>query len=247
MPTKERFQNPNCGDDVNLRLFSFNSNVKTNFYQVDKVEIFFLDSEEVTAENPTGKRLVQSIAGEEVSNNDEGEYVLTVNLTSPLYTIGKYVDVWHVKFEDGQPCVESSIENYFEVLPSLWFTSTSPSIYDFSFYFKPNKVTKGSKRYIIIEVVPNVPKSEELERYYNNLAIISNLKIYIERNCSDCLPTEQDLRLVVDGESVSLREKRFGYYHLNTTELEVGIYDIWFELNYAENIFISDRSQLQIY
>jgi hypothetical protein len=53
--------------------------------------------------------------------------------------------------------------------------------------------------------------------------------------------------LVVDGENVSFREKRFGYYYLNTTELDVGIYDIWFELNYAENTFISDRSQLQIY
>lgn len=247
MPTKERFQNPSCGDDINLRLFSFNSNTKTNFYQIDKVEIHFLDQEEITAENPTGKRLVQSISGDEVVNNDEGEYVLTVNLTSPLYTIGKYVDVWFVKFDESQPCAESNISNYFEVFPSLWFTSTSPSIYDFSFYFKPNKVTKGSKRYIIIEVVPNVPKSEELERYYNNLAIISDLKIYLEKNCSNCLPVEQDLRLVVDGESVSFREKRFGYYFLDTTDLDVGIYDVWFELNYAENTFVSDRSQLQIY
>jgi hypothetical protein len=48
MPTKERFQNPNCGDDLNLRLFAFNSNFKSNFYRVEKVEIYFLDPYEKT-------------------------------------------------------------------------------------------------------------------------------------------------------------------------------------------------------
>lgn len=247
MSIKERFQNPNCGDDLNLRLFAFNSNFKSNFYQVEKVEIYFLDPFEKTEENPSGKRLVDSITGDHVVNVDDGEYLLTVNLESPLYTIGKYIDVWHVKFEEAEPCTQSTIENYFEVLPNLWFTSTSPNIYDFSFYFKPNKVTKGSKRYIIIEVVPNVPRSEELQRYYDNLAITSGLKIYISKNCSDCLPEEADLNIVVDGDDVSLREKRFGYYFLDTTDLDVGIYDIWFQLTYAENVFISDKNQIQIY
>lgn len=247
MPTKERFQNPNCGDDLNLRLFAFNSNFKSNFYQVEKVEIYFLDPVEKTEDNPTGKRLVQSIDGSEVINSDEGEYLLTINLESPLFTIGKYVDIWYVKFDEAEPCSESAIENYFEIIPNLWFTSTSPNIYDFSFYFKPNKVTKGSKRYIVIEVVPNVPRSDELQRYYENLAITSGLKIYLSKNCSDCLPEESDLNLIVDGEGVSFREKRFGYYFLDTTEMDVGIYDIWFELTYAENTFISDKNQLQIY
>lgn len=247
MPIKERFQNPNCGDDLNLRLFAFNSNFKSNFYRIEKVEIYFLDPNEKTEENPNGKRLVQSIEGEEVVNNDEGEYLLTVNLESPLFTIGKYIDVWYVKFDEAESCSESTIENYFEIIPNLWFTSTSPNIYDFSFYFKPNKITKGSKRYIIIEVVPNVPRSDELQRYYDNLAVTSGLKIYLSKNCSDCLPEENDLNLVVDGESVSFREKRFGYYFLDTTELDVGIYDIWFELTYAENTFISDKNQIQIY
>jgi hypothetical protein len=247
MPTKERFQNPNCGDDLNLRLFAFNSNFKSNFYKVDKIEIYYLDPTEKTEENPLGKRLVQLIDGEEVVNGEEGEYLLSVHLESPLYTIGKYVDVWYVKFDEAESCSESTIENYFEVIPNLWFTSTSPNIYDFSFYFKPNKITKGSKRYIIIEVVPNVPKSEELQRYYDNLAVTSGLKIYLSKNCSDCLPEESDLNIVVDGESVSFREKRFGYYFLDTSELDVGIYDIWFELTYAENTFISDKNQIQIY
>jgi len=247
MPTKERFQNPNCGDDLNLRLFAFNSNFKSNFYRVEKVEIYYLDPYEKTADNPTGKRLVETVDGEDVVNNAEGEYLATINLESPLYTIGKYVDAWYVKFEESEPCTESTVENYFEVIPNLWFTSTSPNIYDFSFYFKPNKVTKGSKRYIIVEVVPNVPKSEELQRYYDNIAITSGLKVYLSKNCSNCLAEESDLNVIVDGEDVSLREKRFGYYFLDTTDLDVGLYDIWFELTYAENTFVSDKNQIQIY
>jgi|LakMenEpi03Aug12_release.lakeMendotaPanAssembly.Ray.scaffolds.fasta_scaffold08082_10 hypothetical protein len=247
MPTKERFQNPNCGDDLNLRLFAFNSNFKSNFYRVEKVEIYFLDPYEKTEDNPTGKRLVETVDGEDVDNPTVGEYLATVNLESPLYTIGKYLDVWYVKFEESEPCTESTVENYFEVIPNLWFTSTSPNIYDFSFYFKPNKVTKGSKRYIIIEVVPNVPKSEDLQRYYDNIAITSGLKIYLSKNCSNCLEEESDLNTTVDGENVSLREKRFGYYFLDTTDIDVGLYDIWFELTYAENIFVSDKNQIQIY
>jgi hypothetical protein len=245
--TKERFQNPNCGDNLNLRLFTFKSNFKSNFYEVEKVDIYFLDPLEKTPDNPEGRRLVQSIEGSEVVNNAEGEYYLTINLESPLYTIGKYIDIWHVKFESSEPCAESSVENYFEIVPSLWFTSTSPNIYDFSFYFKPNKITKGSKRYIIIEVVPNVPKSEELQRYYDNLAITSGLKIYLAKNCNECLEENYDSNIVVDGEEISLREKRFGYYFIDTTDIDVGIYDIWFELNYAENTFVSDKNQIQIY
>lgn len=247
MQIKERFQNPNCGDDLNLRLFAFNSNFKSNFYQVDKVEIYFLDQNEISEDNPTGKRLVQSIEGSQVINDAEGEYHLTINLESPLYTIGKYVDSWYVKFDEGEPCSESTVDNYFEIIPSLWFTSTSPNIYDFSFYFKPNKITKGSKRYIIIEVVPNVPKSEELQRYYDNLAITSGLSIFLSKNCSNCQSEESDLNVVIDGDPVSLREKRFGYYFLDTTDIDVGIYDIWFQLNYAENVYVSDKNQIQIY
>ena len=246
MSLKERFQNPNCGDELRLRLFSFNSNVKTNVYQIDKVEIYNLDDYEKTAENPEGKRLVETISSS-ILNSAPGEYSLDLTLSSPQYTIGKYVDAWYLKFEDSEPCTESIVENYFEIMPSLWFTSTSPNIYDFSFYFKPNKITKGSKRYIVIEVVPNVPRGDEIEKYYTNLAVISDLKIYIEKNCNNCLPEEQELRMVVDGDIVSFREKRFGYYFIDTTEMNAGIYNIWFELNYAENVFVSDKNQISIY
>jgi hypothetical protein len=34
---------------------------------------------------------------------------------------------------------------------------------------------------------------------------------------------------------------------LDTSEMEVGIYDIWFEMEMGENVYISDRFQLQIH
>ena len=113
--------------------------------------------------------------------------------------------------------------------------------------FRPQKLRKGSKRYLIIEINPNVPKGTDLQRYYENLAIVSDLKVSIEQKCGTCVPQEQDLRMVVDRASVDYREKKFGYFMLDTNEMEVGIYDVWFEMEMGENTYISDRFQLQIY
>ncbi len=55
--------------------------------------------------------------------------------------------------------------------------------------------------------------------------------------------------MIVDKEPVQFREKMFGYYWLDTDKcgFEVGIYDIWFQINMGENNYISPRYQLQIY
>ena len=92
--SKERFQNPNCGDELKLRLFAFNSNFKKNVYSIDKVEIYFYDPNEISQENPDGIRLVETINSTNISNDNVGEYGLTLNLSEPLYTIGKYKDKW---------------------------------------------------------------------------------------------------------------------------------------------------------
>jgi hypothetical protein len=105
----------------------------------------------------------------------------------------------------------------------------------------------GSKQYLIIEIVPNVPTAGDLRQYYENLAIVSELKLSIEHHCGDCLPTEKDLRLIVDKESVGYREKRYGYYQFDTEDLECGVYNVWFQLDFGGNIYISDKMQLQVY
>ena len=64
--------------------------------------------------------------------------------------------------------------------------------------------------------------------------------------CGDCIPAEKDLRLIVDRELVDYREKCFGYFFINTEDYSPGIYNIWFETEFGENIFISEKSSFQI-
>lgn len=245
MSSKERYQNPVVGDQVNLRLFAYNSNNFADFQEIEEVNIYYLDRAEVTAENPDGRRLVETFAGSAVVSTETGQYLLTIPLESEKYVIGKYVDVWSVRVNSEEPA--GNIEQVFDVYPALWYTTPMPIVYDFSFMFQPTKFRKGSKQYLIIEIRPNVPTAGDLRKYYENLAIVSDLKISIEQRCGDCLPQESDLRLVVEKASVDYREKRFGYYQFDTEDLECGVYDVWFQLDFGGNRYISDRQQLQVY
>ncbi len=242
--SKERFQNPVVGDELKLRVFAYNSNNYRNFNSVTKVEIYAFDDEK-TAANPDGRRLVQTIESADVSLDSTGQYSTSVILEQAVYTIGRYSDVWTVEVESGE--TEAQIENSFEIFPDLWFTSPVPVVYGFDFSFRPNKIRQGSKNYLIIDITPNVPKTSDLNRYYQNLAIVSPLKVSIEQECGECLPAEQDLRLVVDCELVELREKCVGYYYLDTTEMDCGIYNVWFQMDFGDTVHISDKQQIQIY
>ena len=241
--TKERFQNPVCGDTVILRLFVFNSNNLANVDSITKVEIFFLDPAEVSDTNKDGRRLIQEFTT--VQQDDVGKYFIEITASSPEYTIGKYIDVWHLEFI-GEDC-PATVQNNFQLYPQLWYTSPVPVVHDFSFTFRPNRIRSGEKRYIIIEITPNVPRATDLARYYENLAIVSDLKISMEMNCGDCVPQEQDLRLIFDKESVTMREKRLGYFQIDTADMDCGIYNVWFQLELGGNVYISDKQQLQIF
>jgi hypothetical protein len=241
----ERYQNPVVDSTVNLRLFTYNSNNFSNVASIDQVDLYFLDPSNQSSENPDGRRLVESFNGSAVTNEDTGKYVLSVPLTSPSYTIGRYVDIWTFTVVADE--VPATSEQCFEVYPNLWYMTPIPVVYDFDFHFQPNKLRQGSKQYLKIEIKPNVPRASDLQKYYENLAILSDLKISIEQQCGDCVDAESDLRLVVDEESVDFREKRWGYYLLDTSEMDCGIYDIWFKLEMGETVHISDRMQLQIF
>ncbi len=195
--------------------------------------------------NPDGRRLVETFNSAAVTLESVGTHLLQALLEEKKYTIGRYVDVWRVTTSSEQP--SQAIEQCFEVYPDLWYTTPIPIVYDFSFHFQPNKFRQGSIQFLIIEINPNVPTAGELRAYYENLAIVSDLKLSIEHKCGDCLPAEKDLRLIVDKVNVDFREKRRGFYKLDTTDLECGIYDIWFQLDFGGNKYISDRMQFQIY
>lgn len=238
--TKERYQNPVCGDTINLRLFTYNSNNRSNVQSIEKVDIY--------TEDPITRNLilVETHSGSEVIQEETGEYVLQISAASPLYTIGHYHDEWSVIFTDGE-CAAATIKNSFQIYSNLWFTTAIPPIYDFNFDFRPNKIRKGTKRYLLIQIIPNVAKGADILPYYENLAIVSDLKVSMEQVCGDCVPAEEDLRLVIDRELVNYREKGYAYYFLDTTQFDEGVYNVWFELCFGENVFISDKNALQIF
>jgi hypothetical protein len=241
--TKERFQNPNCGDTIRLRLFSFNSSEKRNVFLIEKIEIIKI--EDPTEENLNGEVLIQTINSNEIENPTTGEYYTDITLNEPDFVIGRYIDRWHIQFEDNETCTQNKVNNFFEIVPSMWFTSAGPNIYDFSFKFKPNKITQGSKRYIVIEINPVTPRIESIEKYYGNIAITSQLKINIEKNCGNCPADERET--IIEDEVISFREQNLGYYLLDAQEMDEGIYNVWFKLEHGENIYISEKNQLQIF
>ena len=244
MALKQRYQNPVVGDTVRLRLFFYNSNNFANVSNINSISIYRVEDGQST-NDANARTLIQTIPGTSVVQEATGKYYIDVEL-SASYTIGTYVDVWDVDFESSYEN-QSTVTNIFQVYPDLWYTTPIPVVYDFNFTFRPSRLRQGSKRYIIVEVVPNVPQGTDLQRYYENLAIVGDLKVSIEQRCGECLPKEADLRLIVDKAEVDYREMQFGYYQIDTSDYEVGIYDIWFELDLGDNIYISERNQLQIF
>lgn len=245
MSTKERYQNPVVGDKVNLKLFTYNSNSRVDISEAEKVEIYFLDPQEVSSTNVDGRRLVETFDSNDIIRSNTGEYYVQVEAEGPRYTIGNYLDIWTITPVEGGESVEQTYN--WTIYPNLFFATPLPVVYDFQFRFRPNRLRQGSKRYLIIEITPNVPNQGDLIRYYTNLAIISPLKISIEQACVECIPQEQDLRLVIDSDDVTLREACRAYYMLDTTEMSCGIYNVWFEMEFGESLYISDKQQLQIF
>ena len=88
MPLKERLQNPTCNDTIRLRLFSYNSNNRANLQDIQKVDIYTLDPNEISQANPDGRRLVATIDGADVISESAGSYYIDISADSPLYSIG---------------------------------------------------------------------------------------------------------------------------------------------------------------
>ena len=240
----ERFQNPTVDSDIILRLFAYNSNAPKDFDTIQKIEIYSIDPTQCDSDD-TPKTLVETIEGVNVTKDNTGEYSYSLNLEKDRYVVGTYLDIWYVSAESGG--ATSTIVQHFKVLPSLWFTTPGPLAYDFSFDFRPNKIRKGSKRYLIVNVTPNVPRATDIEQYYAALIVTAPIKIYIEMQCVACMPEEEDLRMVVDGAPVLFRERNDAFYQIDTTDLDEGIYNVYFEMALGDSVYLSDIQQLQIY
>lgn len=245
MSTKGRNQNPVIGSTIRLKFFTFSGGEFADPHSVDEVNVYKLYSTEDTEENPLGRTLIKTIESSSITKSDVGKYYIDLELDGSTFTQGHYQDEWSLVFEEGDETCKSPM--YFQIYPTMWFTDSMPIVHDFSFDFQPNKIVVGSKKYLQVAVKPEVPRGTDKQRYYENMAIAGDLYISIEQKCGDCLPEEQDLRLVVDRELIAERDGCVGYYRLDTSELDCGMYDVWFEANLGPNVFISDKQPLQIY
>lgn len=244
---KERYQNLRVGDVVKLRTYVFNS-FPANASEVQQVEIYRLFATDTATDNPYGKVLVETIDAADITRDDDGQYSIELTLSGPTYTIDRYSDEWTFVFEDTMPA--GVFAGSFTVYPNAWFVDTHPIVHDFEFNFSPNKIVKGSKRYIQIEISPSVPRGSEKQKYYENLISAGELYVSIEQKCGNCVPEEEDLRLIVDRELVETRDHCVGYFFLDTGEtsdFDCGVYHIWFELNLGPNVFISDKQPFQVF
>jgi len=243
MAVKQRGQSIRINDTLQLKLFLYNGSVPTDASEIEKVDIYRLFATEQTNENPNGKLLVETVC--DISHDGDGAYSINTELTSPNYTIGRYSDEWTVTYDETLPSGIS--EQYFSIQPDAWFADSRPIVYDFEFELLPNKVVSGSKRYLTIDISPSVPKNTDKFNYYRNLVSSSDLYITIEQNCGQCMPEEEDLRKVVDRELVTERDLCLGYYFLDTTDMDCGIYHVWFDLELGPNIYVSEKQPLQVF
>jgi hypothetical protein len=248
-----RNQNPVIGDTIALKLYSRNSNNFADLYNIDHIDIMLENCPVECANdhnpNPIAAHkvdtLIQTIPGSEVKKCCTGIYDVNLVTSAPTYVVGNYHDVWYVQFTEQD--VLSPFRQDFKLNPDLWVLSGTPVVYSFDFRFTPNRIRKGSKKHLVIQIIPNVPRATDLFKYYENIAISSELRINIELNCGQCVPQEADLRKVIDNERVFERDKVFSYYFIDTCDWECGIYDVWFEIDYAGSTDISPRQQFQLF
>ena len=257
MATRERYQNPVLGDTINLRLFTFNSNLNVDPFKIDRVDVYWLDDSLKSASNSDGRTLIQQFSSADIQHIGEGQYLLPVFLNPYktvsgseefFYRIGDYIDAWWIIFEGDENATKT--ENEFKVYPDLWYASPMPMVYDFDFEFSPNKLIRGSKQYLIVGIKCMAPGSTAKEQYYQTLAVLGNLgvSISVSTRC-DCYDTVYPSRnIIVDKASVSYRDNNRGYYLLDTTKLPTtcSLFDIWFTYDYGGNTFISPKFALQI-
>lgn len=242
---KERYQNPTLGDTVRLRLFVYNANNLADVVSINSLNLYVCDPTAISMENPLGKTLIAEIDPDQVVHESTGTYYADVVLQEPTFTLGKYTDEWTMTVDSSVP--SQVVSNEFKVYPQMWYTTPVPVVYDFSFEFQPNRIRKGSSQYLRVRVTPNVPRATDLARYYENLAIVGDIKVSIEQQCGPCVPAEKDLRTIVDEAPVDYKEKCFGYYKLDTEDMDCGVYSVWFTLCIGGNRYLSDSMNLMIF
>ncbi len=260
MSIKERYQSSVLGDTINLDFYAYNNNNLVYVYEIQKVEIYFLDPSQITDNNKDGKRIKEILYPPDIIHLSTGHYRSELELNDNLYEIGKYVDIWYVKFNEYEQTF-SKITNNFEIHRELNQTHDRPFLYDIHFSFSPKKIVKNSKRYLKIGFYPTVHSDigtkslpqDQLDQFYYNLKTCGNLYIKIEmiEGCGfiDGIP---DANIITDPEwtLVDIRGDNEGCFLLDSTDngdYDIGIYNVQFKAEIQGQEIISDKFYLQIY
>lgn len=262
MSIKERYQSSILGDTLNLDLYAYNNNSLINLYEIQKIEVYFLDPTQVSDSLPDGRRIKQIIYPLNITNLSEGHYTTQLELNSSLYEIGNYIDIWYVKFYDYETSFNQIVNN-FKIDRELPGIVDRPFLYDVSFSFSPKKITKDSKRYLKIGFYPTVHGDigtktigeELLDKFYYNLKTTGNLYVKIEmiEGCGFQENTlYKDLNIITDPEwsTVEIHSDNEGYFLIDSTDngdYNIGIYKVKFKIEIQGQEIISDPFFLQIY
>jgi len=261
MAIRERYQSAVLGDSINLDLYAYNNNSLVDLYEIQKVEIYFLDPSQVTNTNPDGRRLKEIVyPPNRIAYWGTGHYRLQLTINDALYEVGNHVDIWYIK-SNASESTFSQVTNNFEVHRELTQTEDRPFLYDVSFSFSPKKVVKNSKRYLKIGFYPSVHSDigvkslaeDQLDQFYYNLKTGGNLYIRIEmmEGCG-YNATYPDANVITDPEwtPVDIRGDNEGYFMIDTTDdgdYNLGVYWVQFKADIQGQEIISDRFYLQIY
>lgn len=261
MTEKQRFQSTVLGDTINLDFYAYNNGELVDVYFIQKVEVYFLDSTQVSPSNQDGRRIKKIFAHDEIIKVSTGHYMVQLYLDDSLYEIGNYIDVWKVKFNDYDKQYYNN-ENQFKIYTDLRETSGAPFLYKIDYKFSPYKIIRGSKQYVQVEYYPVINKDDQkttqlediMNKFYYNLKTTSGLYIRIEmiEGCNyntDC--PYANIKTDPEWENIEIRGDNIGVYLLDTTEdtgiYDLGIYSVQFKSIIDNQEILSQKFYLQIY
>ncbi len=252
MALRERYQSPTLGDQINLDLYNYQNNALDDLYDIQKIEVYFLNTSQISDHNPDGRRIKETILPVNISSVTTGHYRTVVTLEDTTYEIGDHLDIWYVKFnsydEEFIPIV-----NNFVVYTDLRETHDRPFVYSVDFEIHPKKIVKGSKQYIKINFRPQIDSVNLLERFYYNIKTTSNLYVRIEltEGCGyhSGFP-EMNLMTDPEWKPAEIRGDNEAYLLVDTTDTgdyELGIYSVQAKIVIDDQEIISPRFWMQIF
>jgi hypothetical protein len=250
---KERYQSLTLGDDVNLDFYSYQNNSLINVSEIQKIEVYFLDPNNITSSNIDGRSIKKIIPSTDITQINTGHYRAVLTIDDNLYEIGDFIDVWFVRYNtfdsDFFPVI-----NQFKVFSDLRETWDRPFVYDVDFSFDPKKIVSGNKKYIRIGFFPNIQIEKDIiDRFYFNLKTTGNLFIRIEQ-IEGCgfdpdLPAF-NVKTDPEWDQVDIRGDNEAYYLIDSTDngdYVLGIYAVQFKILIDGQEIISPKFYLQIF